>query len=196
MNTQTRNGPELMAAAAAETARVVAGSTRTPKEAETPCPDWDLRTLLNHTILWTSYSAERRAHGESVAEELMSKDFTAEPGYAQDYQAQIDKAVQAWSTPEAWEGDRSVMGNATPAADIGAMLIMEMVLHGWDVARATGQDYNCGDDLAQAVLQTVQQQGDMFRQYEGFAAVVPIPDDAPVFDRVLSLSGRDPNWKP
>jgi uncharacterized protein (TIGR03086 family) len=199
MNTspETANGPALMAAAAAETARVVAGAAKTASlDQPTPCPDWDLRTLLNHTILWTSYSAERRAHGESVAEELMSKDFTAEPGYAEAYQAQLDRAVQAWSKPEAWAGDRNVMGNATPAAEIAAMLIMEMVLHGWDVAKATGQDYHCDGELAQALLGTVQAQGDMFRQYEGFAAVVPVPDDATAFDRALALSGRDPAWKP
>ena len=61
--------------------------------------DWDLRTLLNHTILWTSYSAERRAHGESVAEDLMTKDFTAEPGFRDDYARQIDRAVKAWCGP-------------------------------------------------------------------------------------------------
>jgi uncharacterized protein (TIGR03086 family) len=201
MNTsqETTNGPALMAAAATETARAVteaAKTAQTAQTAKTPCPDWDLRTLLNHTILWTSYSAERRAYGESVAEELMSKDFTAEPGYAQAYQAQIDKAVDAWSTPEAWAGDRSVMGAAMPAADIAAMLIMEMVLHGWDVAKATGQDYRCDDAVARNVLETVQAQGDMFRQYQGFAAVVPVPDDATAFDRALALSGRDPGWKP
>jgi uncharacterized protein (TIGR03086 family) len=193
---ETANGPALMAAAAAEAARVVAGAakaanTKTLKQT-TPCTDWDLRTLLNHTILWTSYSAERRAYGESVAEELMSKDFTAEPGYAQDYQAQIAKAVDAWSKPEAWAGDRNVMGSATPAADIAAMLIAEMVLHGWDIAKATGQDYHCEDAVAQAVLETVQAQGELFRQYQGFAAIVPVPDDATAFDRALALSGRDP----
>ena len=36
----------------------------------------------------------------------------------------------------------------------------------------------------------------MFRQYQGFAAVVPVPDDAPAFDRALALAGRDPQWKP
>ena len=162
----------------------------------TPCTDWDLRTLLNHTILWTSYSAERRAYGESVAEELMSKDFTAEPGYAQAYQAQIARAVQAWSDPEAWQRELGVMGSTTPAADVAAMLIAEMVLHGWDVARATGQDYHCDDEVAQAVLKTVEAQGDLFRQYQGFAAVVPVPDDATAFDRALALSGRDPQWQP
>jgi uncharacterized protein (TIGR03086 family) len=197
MNTIQETGPALMAAAAAETARAVVGAadSGTGNDQATPCTDWDLRTLLNHTILWTSYSAERRAHGESVAEDLMSKDFTAEPGYAQAYQAQIAKAVQAWSDPEAWTRELSVMGSTTPAADVAAMLIMEMVLHGWDVARATGQDYRCDETLAQAVLTTVEAQGDMFRQYQGFAAVVPVPDDATTFDRVLALSGRDPNWK-
>jgi uncharacterized protein (TIGR03086 family) len=188
-----------MAAAATETARAVteaAKTAQTAQTAKTPCPDWDLRTLLNHTILWTSYSAERRAYGESVAEELMSKDFTAEPGYVQAYQAQIDKAVDAWSKPEAWAGDRNVMGSATPAADIAAMLIMEMVLHGWDVAKASGQDYRCDDAVARNVLETVQAQGDMFRQYQGFAAIVPVPDDATAFDHALALSGRDPGWKP
>jgi uncharacterized protein (TIGR03086 family) len=193
---ETANGPALMAAAAAEAARVVAGAAKAANtktlEHTTPCTDWDLRTLLNHMILWTSYSAERRAYGESVAEELMSKDFTAEPGYAQDYQAQLAKAVDAWSKPEAWAGDRNVMGSATPAADIAAMLIAEMVLHGWDIAKATGQDYRCDDAVAQAVLETVQAQGELFRQYQGFAAIVPVPDDATTFDRALGLSGRDP----
>jgi uncharacterized protein (TIGR03086 family) len=195
MNTEAENGPALMAAAASEAARVVTGAADTaPLDTRTPCPDWDLRTLLNHTILWTAYSAERRAHGESVAEDLMSKDFTAEPGYAEAYQAQVAKAVRAWSAPEAWQGDRGVMGSSMPAADIAAMLIMEMVLHGWDVAKATGQDYRCDGELARAVLHTVQAQGDMFRQYQGFAAVVPVPGDASAFDRALSLSGRDPRW--
>src|SRR5271170_5051439 len=188
-------GPALMAAAAAETARVVTGATKTALDQTTPCADWDLRTLLNHTILWTSYSAERRAHGESVAEDLMSKDFAAEPGYAQDYEAQINKAVQAWSDPEAWEGDRNVMGSTVPAADIAAMLIMEMVLHGWDIAETTGQDYRCDDAVARNVLKTVEAQGELFRQYQGFAAIVPVPAGATAFDRALALSGRDPGYK-
>jgi len=184
-----------MAAAAAETARVVRNTPDQALDAATPCGDWDLRTLLNHTILWTSYSAERRAHGESVAEELMSKDFTAEPGFREDYTRQIDRAVKAWSDPAAWEGDIGVMGNATPAADVGAMLIMEMALHGWDVARATGQEYHADDTLGEVVEQTVQAQADMFRKYQGFADAVPIGENAAAFDRALALSGRDPAWK-
>ena len=186
-----------MAAAAGEAARVVSGVPTAARalNALTPCQDWDLRTLLNHTILWTAYSAERRAHGESVAEDLMSKDFTADPGFREDYAEQIGKAVSAWEDPRAWAGDRNVMGTATPAADVGAMLIMEMALHGWDVARATGQDYHAGDALAEVLEDTVQAQADLFRKYQGFAGAVAVPDDATAFDRALALSGRDPNWE-
>jgi uncharacterized protein (TIGR03086 family) len=183
-----------MADAAAEASRVIQNSAGEPLDAPTPCGDWDLRTLLNHTILWTSYSAERRAHGESVAEDLMTKDFTADPGFGEDYAKQIGKAVDAWSAPEAWTGTRDMMGSATPAADIGAMLIMEMALHGWDVARATGQEYRATGALGAVLEQTVKAQAEMFRKYEGFADAVATDEKATAFDRALALSGRDPAW--
>jgi len=193
---ENRNLSSQLAAAAAEAAKVVNGVPEGTLDAPTPCHDWDLRTLLNHTILWTSYSAERRAHGESVAENLMTKDFTAEPGFRDDYARQIDRAVKAWSDPKAWEGELGVMGDATPAADVGAMLIMEMALHGWDVAKATGQEYHADDATAEALLHTVQEQAELFRKYQGFADAIEAPEDATAFDRALRLSGRDPNWKP
>jgi uncharacterized protein (TIGR03086 family) len=183
-----------MADAAAEAARVVQDIPDT-KSLDDPslCGDWDLRTLLNHLILWTSYSAERRAHGESVAEDLMNKDFTADPGFREDYAKQLKKAVDAWSAPPAWEGTRDMMGTATPATDIGAMLIMEMALHGWDVARATDQEYHATDALAAVVEETVKAQAELFRQYDGFADAVKISNDATAFQAALALSGRDPN---
>jgi uncharacterized protein (TIGR03086 family) len=193
---ENKNLSSEMAAAGAEAAKVVNGVPEGTLDAPTPCYDWDLRTLLNHTILWTSYSAERRAHGESVAEDLMTKDFTAGPGFREDYARQMDRAVKAWSDPKAWAGELGVMGDATPAADVGAMLLMEMVLHGWDVATATGQEYACDAAVAEAVLDTVTAQAELFRKYQGFADAIAAPDDATTFDRALRLSGRDPDWKP
>ena len=69
------------------------------------------------------------------------------------------------------------MGNTTPAADVAAMLIMEMVLHGWDVAKATGQDYVCDDAVAASVLETIEAQGEMFRKYDGFKDIVPLASE-------------------
>jgi len=193
---EKKNLSAEMAAAAAEAARVVNGVSEGTLNAPTPCGDWDLRTLLNHTILWTSYSAERRAHGESVAEDLMNKDFTADPGFREDYAQQIGRAVKAWSDPKAWQGELGVMGDATPAADVGAMLLMETSLHGWDVARATGQEFNADDDTAAALEDIVQAQAELFRKYQGFADAVEPPRNATAFERALTLSGRDPAWKP
>jgi hypothetical protein len=49
--------------------------------------------------------------------------------------------------------------------------------------------------VAQAALEVVKAQAEMFRKYEGFAGEVPVGDDAPALDRALGLAGRDPAWK-
>ena len=162
----------------------------------TPCPEWDVRTLLNHLILWTSHSLERRARGESVSEELMERDFAAEPGFAAAYRAQLGRALDAWADPAVWERELNVMGSATPAADIAAMMVAELVLHGWDLAVATGQAYTVPDRAAAAALAAVEANAELFRQYKGFAEPVPVADGAPALDRALALSGRDPGWAP
>jgi len=190
------NQHSQMAAAAAEAGRIVGGVRGDQLSAATPCTEWDLRALLNHLILWTAYSAERRARNESVPEEMMNRDFVAEPGYAAGYAAQLDKAVAAWSDPAAWQRDLNVMGSPTPAADVAALLIAEMVLHGWDAAKASGQDYVCRDDVAAVVHEATAANAELFRQYQGFADRVPVPDSASVLDRALALSGRDPGWRP
>jgi uncharacterized protein (TIGR03086 family) len=185
-----------MTAAAGAASGVVDGVR--PEQFGDPTPDteWDVRTLLNHIILWTSHSLERRAHGESVAPELMETDFTAEPGYAAAYRAQLDRALDAWSDPAVWDRELNVMGSATPASDVAALIVAEMVLHGWDLAAATGQSYAVDDAAAAAALAAVEANADLFRQYKGFAEPVAVAADASVLDRALALSGRDPNWSP
>lgn len=185
-----------MAAAAAEAARVVGGVGADQFTAPTPCADWDLHALLNHTILWTAFSAERRARDEPLPDDLMTRDLAAEPGFAATYAAQIDKAVAAWSDPAAWARDLNVMGSPTPAADIAGLLIAEMVLHGWDIARASGQEYVSTDAVVAVTAAAVDASAELFRQYGGFAAPVPLPGGAPALDRVLAASGRDPRWTP
>lgn len=184
------NAHSEMTAAAAETVRIVSNVKAAQLDDPTPCPDWDVRALVNHIILWTGYSAERRAYGESVAEELMSRDFAANPDFADDYARQSAKAVTAWADPAAWERDLGVMGSSMAAADVAAMLIMELVLHGWDLARATGQEYECDDAVAAVLLDTVERQAEMFRQYQGFGAAKQAADGAGDYERALALSGR------
>ena len=185
-----------MTEAADAAARSVAGTDATQFTQPTPCRDWDVRTLINHLILWTSYSLEARAHGESVGQDLTDRDFAAEPGYAAGYRAELDRALAAWAAPEVWERSLNVMGSATPAADVAALNLAEMVLHSWDLAAATGQRFQVGGAAATAALRAVAANAELFRQYQGFAEAVPAAPDAPVLDRVLALSGRDPGWTP
>jgi len=185
-----------MTDAADAAARTVAGVDAAQFWRPTPCSDWDVRTLLNHLIVWTSYSLEARAHGDSVSQDVIDRDFAADPGFAADYRAQLDRALTAWSDPATWEGSLTIMGSATPAADVAALNIAEMVLHGWDLGAATRQAYTVSEPAAAAALRAVEANADLFRQYKGFAEPVQVPADAPLLDRLLALSGRDPAWRP
>src|SRR6202021_1832109 len=125
--------------AAGATALVVDHVTPTEFGGPTPCGEWDVQALLNHVILWSSYSLERRAQGESVAPELMERDFAAAPDFAAAYRAQLDRALAAWADPAVWDRELDMMGAKTAAADVGALMIAERGLHGWDLATATGR---------------------------------------------------------
>jgi uncharacterized protein (TIGR03086 family) len=80
----------------------------------------------------------------------------------------------------------------------GVVATSEVLVHGWDLAVATGQDYQVDPGAAAAVLHqvTMLTQPGMEELRNGqFGPVVPVPDDAPVLDRILGLTGRDPRWQ-
>jgi uncharacterized protein (TIGR03086 family) len=183
-----------MTDAADAAARTVANVDASQFGLATPCTDWDVHALTNHLILWTSHSLAARARGESVGQELVDRDFAAEPGFAAAYREQLDRALDAWSDPAVWLGTLDVMGTATPAADVAGLNLAEMVLHGWDLAVATGQRYTVSEAAAAAALDAVAANAELFRQYKGFAEPVELPPGAPALARVLALSGRDPDW--
>ncbi|WP_432156282.1 TIGR03086 family metal-binding protein [Streptomyces sp. bgisy153] len=183
---------QYMSECAAEAARIARGVRPEQLDAPSHCAGWDVRTLVGHWVLYTSHGLEHRARRTALSEELTSRDFTAEPDWAEAYAAQLDRAVAAWADPAVWEGEIDLGGAMMPAADIAAMIIKEMAVHGWDVAAATGQDLRVSDGAARFVLDVVLRHGDLYRQYDGFADPVPVPDDAPPFDRALGESGRHP----
>ncbi|MFJ8603460.1 TIGR03086 family metal-binding protein [Streptomyces shenzhenensis] len=177
---------------AAEAARVARGVPAARLDDRTHCPDWNVRTLVNHWVLYTSHGLEHRALRKPLSEELTARDFTADPGWAEAYAAQLDRAVAAWADPAVWEGEIDLGLAKMPAAELAGMIIKEMAVHGWDVAVATGQEFHLSTAAARLVLDVVEKHGDLYRQYDGFADPVPVPDDVPVFERALASSGRDP----
>jgi len=186
----------FMIEAAAEAARVARGVGGDPARlsAPTPCGEWDTRTLLNHWILYTSHGLEHRALRRPLPEELTARDFTAAPDWAAAYAEQLDRAVAAWAAPEVWEGELDLGYEKMPAAEVASMIVKELAVHGWDVARATGQEYRCGEALGAFVLAVVDRYAEVYRRYEGFAAPVTLADPAAAtaFQRALALSGRTP----
>ncbi|MFD3926757.1 TIGR03086 family metal-binding protein [Streptomyces sp. NPDC058614] len=183
-----------MAECAAEAARVARGVTAAGSRltGPTPCADWDLRTLVNHWVLYTSHGLEHRALREQLSEELTGRDFTADPDWAEAYAAQLDRAVAAWADPSVWEGEVDLGMAKMPATELASMIVKETAVHGWDVATATGQEFRVSDGAGRLVLDVVETHGDLYRQYDGFADPVTAPDDAPTFERALAASGRDP----
>ena len=88
-------------------------------------------------------------------------------------------------------------GVELPAEVCGLVALDEVLLHGWDVARATGQPYRPTDPECEAVLPNVtptRDAADGSGRDGLFGPVVAVDADAPAFDHVLGLAGRDPAW--
>lgn len=188
-----------LAAAAAECARIARtaadGLTADRLDAPTPCAGMNTRDLFNHWILYSAYGLEKRALREPLPAAWQTRDFVAEPGWADAYAVRLDRAVAAWAAPEAWDGDiEAGEGYTLSATEIAGMLLLELTLHGWDAAKATGQEAVYPDDTAKAVLHLVEQSAETYREYNGFAAPVPVPAESSPWHRALALSGRDPGW--
>ncbi|MEV4428754.1 TIGR03086 family metal-binding protein [Streptomyces sp. NPDC049602] len=177
---------------AAEASRVARAVTAEQLGTPSVCADWTVRELANHLVLYSAHGLEHRALRTELPEETVQRDFAGEDHWAAAYRTQLDRALAAWESPEAWEGEVDLGGSGMPAAEIAAMLVEELALHGWDLARSTGQDFTLPEATAVYLLGVVERYAEMYRQYEGFAAVVDVPGDAPAFDRALALSGRNP----
>ncbi|MFA1544468.1 TIGR03086 family metal-binding protein [Actinomadura monticuli] len=186
-----------MLPAAEAAARIVLEIPAGTLDAPTPCPDWDVRGLVNHLILWSGRgeAAARRAPVTGPGEE---HDFTAEPGWAERFAEQARTTAEAWQDPAAWDGNTSLTGDkeGMPAPFIAGILFVENVVHGWDLAAATGHEARFSPEIVRAAWEQVVPMAEMSRRYGVFGAEVPVPEDAPLLDRVLGAAGRDPGWKP
>ncbi len=185
-----------MPRAAAAMAAVVRGLTPGLLSAPTPCADYDVRALVNHLLFWgpSLAAAGRKQVVPPPAAAESDVDLTA-GDWAADLLAQLDRTAAAWSAPDAWEGGTRIFGpDETPAPVIGGMLVGELVVHGWDLARATGQHLPVDDELLAYLYEEVSAGAEQGRQMGVYGPEVPVPGDAPTLHRVLGLTGRDPAW--
>lgn len=179
---------------AAEAARITIAVPKGSLAAPTPSAEWDVRALVNHLVLYTSHGLEHRARRTEMDETLTARDFTTDADWPERYRVALESAVGAWADPAVWKGDIGEGEGATPAAAVAALMTLEMALHGWELARATGQEFRLSEETAAFVLGVVEEYAEMYRQYDGFADPVPVAETAGTFERALAASGRDPHW--
>jgi uncharacterized protein (TIGR03086 family) len=156
----------------------------------TTCTEWDVRALVNHMA---GVVANFTAGLEGTATGPAGTDLLgADPGGS--YALLAERLLEAWRAPGALERTLKLPFGELPGAIAIKIVTADQLLHTWDLATALGRPYTMDADLAEQVLQMMQQM--MRPEFRGhgksFAEAVPCPDSAPVQERLLAFSGRNP----
>ena len=168
--------------------------------ARTPCEEYVVGDLLDHMMGLTlafREAATKSTGGANQAGPARPSAANLDPEWRSILPGRLEELVAAWRDPAAWEGTTAAGGATLPADVMGMVAVDELVLHGWDLARGTGQPFACDPESTQACFEftTMSSAPGEEAGREGlFGPVVEVPADAPLLDRALGLSGRDPNW--
>jgi uncharacterized protein (TIGR03086 family) len=186
-------------------ARRLAGLvTRVPDDElgrPTPCPAYTLGDLIDHVggLALAFGAAARKERSPYVEQTPSGQGARLEPGWRDRIEADLQELARAWGEPGAWAGMTRIARMDAPAEMVGLTAADEIVVHGWDVARATGQRYACEPELLDAAHRFLAQ----FASPDApagpevpFGPSRPAPDGAPFLDRVVALAGRDVGWAP
>ena len=180
--------------------RLVAGVREDKWSSPSPCVAWTARDVVDHIV---------SMHGYMLMP--LGRRLPAEPTVAEDPLAAFRAARQA---VESVLDDATLAGTEcdTPAGPVTAeqnidqVVSDDLVLHGWDLARATGQDDTMDEaDVARLWDASAAVPADLMEQFrtpgafgpgvEVYGPEVPVADDAPLQDRLLGFIGRDPGWR-
>ncbi|MGS2647097.1 TIGR03086 family metal-binding protein [Streptosporangium sp. G12] len=187
---------ELMIRAAAPLTEIIHTIEPNQLNARTPCSEYDVRGLVNHLLFWGP-SLEASARKESVPPPAGSEtdvDLT-EGDWAAALEIQVKRTVAAWGRPAAWEGTTRMGGPMElPASLVGGMVVGELVVHGWDLARAIGRHPAWDDDLVTYLYGELAKNAAQGREMGVYGPEVTVPASSSPLDRVLGLTGRDPAW--
>lgn len=179
---------------------LIAGITPEQWSRPTPCTDWDVRVLVTHLS-----NGNRRFAAALAGDGASSTPDPPQPAAAGDddvvtaFRESADAVVAAFRRPGALERTVEVPFGTVPGAVALHLRLTEVLVHGWDVARATGQVAAFPEDLAEQELAfTRDALGAVPPGRSPFAPPTPAPDTAPAIDRLAAclgrrLPGRDPD---
>jgi uncharacterized protein (TIGR03086 family) len=180
----------------ASTAEIVKATPVDQLDAPTPCAEWDINKLLNHLIgtLWLaegllSDQTPRypMAPGGQPAVDLVGDDPAA--AYAE---------ASAAMLAAAGAGDTLTRMHVTPLGEmpgpaLAGFTTLDILVHGWDLAKATGQPADLDGRLATHVLGFAEQALGTPESREGrIAPALAVPADAPLTSRLVAFLGRQP----
>ena len=164
----------------------------------TPCPDFSVADVLDHlsglALAFTLAARKEPLPGDGAPDVDGSR---LSPAWRTEIPAALEGLSAAWTTPSAYDG-LTMAGPIEMPADIAALVALdEVVVHGWDLARATGQPYTPDDTTVLACLGFASSFEVPPEAGAGpFGPPVPVPDSAPALDRLAGATERDPGWKP
>ena len=186
-----------IAPAASRVAALLAGTTDDQLAAPTPCPDTTVGDLIDHvgglTLGFTATAAKQRDAMSGPPPRPSAANL--EPGWRDRISSDLGVLAEAWRDPAAWDGMTAAGGIDLPGSVAGVVALDELLVHGWDLAVATGQPYSPADDEIDAAIAFVSS-FNAPRDGSLFGPIVPVPAEAPALDRLLGLTGRDPGWSP
>jgi uncharacterized protein (TIGR03086 family) len=186
---------DLTAASPAERHRIVAGifteRVEGARDWEAPAPveGWAARDVVRHLVEWfpafLSAGGVELERGPSVDDDPVA----AWRAHADAVQAVLDApdADRPFTHPRAGEYPRDQAVDMFYTSDV--------FMHTWDLARATRQDDRLDPDLCAQLLAGMTQMEDIIRSSGQYGPAVPVPEDAPVQDRMIGFIGRDPYWR-
>jgi len=195
MTTASEKTADLLAEVLTELAPVVGGITDDQLHDLTPCTEYDVAQLREHVLGWLTIFAAGFADPAGQAPRASTDGYQVPADPAAGVRAAASTISQAIRAGAASRPLR--LGDSGMPGDMAlSMILWEYQVHGWDLARATGQPWSPPTAAAEESLAFAP--GMLTSDYQGdgkaFGLRVPVPAAAAPLDRLLGLSGRDPGW--
>ncbi|HEU4348862.1 MAG TPA: TIGR03086 family metal-binding protein [Actinoplanes sp.] len=174
------------------------GVTDEDLTAPTPCPEWTVGDLLDHLmgLSWAYAQAARKlTDAPGTAGPAPPPSAANLPAHWRSRMpVLLEELATAWKEPSAWTGTAQAGGVTMPAAELGLVAMNELVMHSWDLAQATGQDFAADPRILEALIEFLARGPD--RGTPGFFGPrIDAEDEPALLGRALGLAGRDPSWQ-
>jgi uncharacterized protein (TIGR03086 family) len=156
----------------------------------TPCTEYTVGDLVDHVDFVCQVFATRTTNGDQAGSGNLAARFG--PGWREIVAGHVRGLGAAWDDPAAWRGSTDRSGLSLPNERWGKIALTELVVHGWDLAKATDQPFDLPEHTLRACLDHVAE----------FVPKAPLPglwgppvdtaEDATVLDRIVAITGRAP----